>query len=84
MRIGIDATCWMNRRGYGRFTRELLPAVAALAPDDTLICFVTQEEVAAFDLAHPNVETRAVNLSASPTAAASARGHRAVGDMLKL
>jgi glycosyltransferase involved in cell wall biosynthesis len=84
MRIGIDATCWMNRRGYGRFTRELLPAMAALAPDDTLICFVTQEEVAAFDLAHPNVETRAVALSVSPTAAASARGHRAVGDMLKL
>ncbi len=24
MRIGIDASCWINRRGYGRFARELL------------------------------------------------------------
>lgn len=84
MRIGIDATCWMNPRGYGRFTRELLPAMAALAPNDRLICFVNKQDVAAFDLAQPNVETRAVALSASPTAAASAHGHRAVADMLRL
>ena len=24
MRIGIDACCWSNRRGFGRFTRELV------------------------------------------------------------
>lgn len=24
MRIGIDATCWQNTRGFGRFTRELV------------------------------------------------------------
>ena len=23
MRIGVDATCWAHRRGYGRFAREL-------------------------------------------------------------
>src|SRR5262245_44992708 len=28
MRIGIDGCCWSNRRGYGRFTRELLTALA--------------------------------------------------------
>jgi glycosyltransferase involved in cell wall biosynthesis len=29
MRIGIDGACWLNRRGYGRFTRELVTALAA-------------------------------------------------------
>jgi glycosyltransferase involved in cell wall biosynthesis len=84
MRIGIDATCWMNRRGYGRFTRELFPALATLASNDALICFVAQHDLNAFPLAYPNVEIRPVALSASPTTAASARGHRAIGDMLKL
>lgn len=23
MRIGVDATCWANRRGYGRYARSL-------------------------------------------------------------
>jgi len=29
MRIGVDASCWINQRGYGRFTRELLKAMIA-------------------------------------------------------
>ena len=24
MRVGIDGSCWSNRRGYGRFTRALV------------------------------------------------------------
>ena len=27
MRIGVDATCWANARGYGRFARELTRAL---------------------------------------------------------
>jgi len=27
MRIGVDVTCWSNRRGYGRYTRALLTAL---------------------------------------------------------
>ncbi|HNS88344.1 MAG TPA: hypothetical protein PKH09_15685, partial [Parvularculaceae bacterium] len=27
--VGVDATCWINDRGYGRFTRSLLTALAA-------------------------------------------------------
>ena len=27
MHIGVDANCWANRRGYGRYARELLNAV---------------------------------------------------------
>lgn len=28
LHVGIDATCWSNDRGYGRFTRELVKALA--------------------------------------------------------
>lgn len=29
LRVGVDAACWWNDRGYGRFTRELVTALAA-------------------------------------------------------
>ena len=29
LRIGVDATTWSNDRGFGRFTRELVTALAA-------------------------------------------------------
>lgn len=84
MRIGVDATCWENRRGFGRFTRELLPALTALAPDDTFVCFVDRDAAPRFGLGQPNVEVCAVALGASPTTAAAADGHRGIGDMLAL
>jgi glycosyltransferase involved in cell wall biosynthesis len=84
MRIGIDATCWANSRGYGRFTREIVPVMAALAPDDRFICFVDQRADEHFDLDLPNVERRVVRLDHSPTTAASADGNRSPLDMLRL
>ena len=45
MRIGVDLTCLANDRGYGRFTRELVPAMMDLAPDDVFVCFA--DDVAA-------------------------------------
>ncbi len=33
MRVGIDGACWLNRRGYGRYTRELVTALAELGGD---------------------------------------------------
>ncbi len=31
LHVGIDATCWSNDRGYGRFTRELVKALSERA-----------------------------------------------------
>jgi hypothetical protein len=84
MHIGIDATCWRNGRGYGRFTCELVAAMATLAPKDSFTCFVDERDVAGFGLAMPNVSIHAVSLGAPPVTAASADGHRAVLDMLRL
>jgi glycosyltransferase involved in cell wall biosynthesis len=40
MRIGVDATCWSNRRGYGRFARALLSATLAADRENEYVFFV--------------------------------------------
>jgi glycosyltransferase involved in cell wall biosynthesis len=84
MRIGVDATCWANARGYGRFTRELVPAMARLSPGDTFVCVLDRRAADDFALNLPNVEPRVVPQSESPTRAASAESHRSIRDMSRL
>jgi glycosyltransferase involved in cell wall biosynthesis len=84
MRIGVDAMCWADLRGYGRFTRELVPAMAALAPEHTFVCFLDRRAARGFDPGLPNVEAHVVQQSQSPTRAASANGYRSPRDMLRL
>lgn len=84
MLVGVDATCWANGRGYGRYTRELLSAMAAEAPTWRFRCFLDARARAVFDLEGPNVEGIEVAQSASPTEAAAADGSRSPFDMLRL
>jgi len=84
MLVGVDATCWANDRGYGRFTRELLTAMVAQAPGWGFRCFVDARARARFDLAAANVECIEVHQAVSPTAAAAADGNRSPIDMLRL
>lgn len=84
MRIGVDATCWANARGYGRFTRELLAAMVALAPGDEFVFFLDARADAVFELRAPNVTREVVAQKVSPTEAAGADGSRSPWDMLRL
>lgn len=80
VRIGIDATCWWNQRGFGRFTRQLLDAMF-LAPRDHEFClFVDQAPTA--DMARPGVRTVQVRTGAAVTEAAVASGSRSLRDLL--
>jgi glycosyltransferase involved in cell wall biosynthesis len=83
VRIGVDATCWAHRRGYGRFARELLAAMVRRGTD-TLVCFADPASAQAFELEGPNVRLVRVAQSAAPTEAASADGSRSPLDMLRL
>ena len=80
----MDATCWANQRGYGRFARELMRALVAHAPRDTFVCIGDKASLDAFPLDAPNVVRHEVALTASPTVAAAADGNRSVRDMLAL
>jgi glycosyltransferase involved in cell wall biosynthesis len=83
MRIGVDATCWANPRGYGRFTRHMLKALLAQDSGNDYLFFMDSFTAEADDFPD-NIEKCIVTLSESPTQAASAEGRRGVGDMLKM
>ena len=84
MRIGVDATCWANGRGYGRFTRELVSAMVPLAPGDEFLCLLDERARDRFALTAPNVTPVVVPQRASPTEAAGADSSRSLRDMLRL
>jgi glycosyltransferase involved in cell wall biosynthesis len=84
MRIGIDATCWANSRGYGRFTRELVEAMVTSAADHEFVCFLDELSAAGFRLHSPNVTPVVVDQTKAPTQAAATGSRRSVRDMFRL
>lgn len=84
MRIGVDATCWSNERGYGRFAREIFAAMAALAPEHGFVCFADDLSMQRYSPSFPNVRLVPVSLHAAASEAASAAGHRSLRDVLAM
>jgi glycosyltransferase involved in cell wall biosynthesis len=82
MNIGIDATCWWNNRGFGRFTRELLTALFELDSEHTFYLIVDQppDDAMKFE----NVEVSYVASPRPTTVAAIADNNRAPMDMFRL
>jgi glycosyltransferase involved in cell wall biosynthesis len=80
--IGIDATCWWNNRGFGRFTRELLTALFQLETDHHFYLFIDQPLHELSSLG--NVSIVQVESSRPTTEAAVADSRRSVFDVYKL
>jgi glycosyltransferase involved in cell wall biosynthesis len=80
--IGIDATCWWNNRGFGRFTREILTALFTLDSNHKFFLFVDQslEELAEF----ANVTVIQAASSRPTTEAAIADSNRSPIDIFRL
>jgi glycosyltransferase involved in cell wall biosynthesis len=81
MRLGVDACCWSNRRGFGRFTRELLTRMAALRPHEITL-LVDRHTAEAWPL--PSTAQVEIVDVEPPTRAASAEGARRASDVWKL
>ena len=79
MRIGVDATCWANRRGFGRFTRNAVTRLIELDPDTSYDLFVDGPIEAP-----PMATVRAIALKRATNEAAAAGSRRAVGDLRRL
>ncbi len=81
--IGIDGNCWINPRGYGRFTRELVRALLEIDRYNRYVLFLDQPTAAqAHDLpVHTHVRIVTVPTRAAAAAAASAWGHRSLRDL---
>lgn len=82
MRVGVDATCWSNRRGYGRFTRALLHATIPLDSKNQYIFFTDLGED---EFPVPaGVEVVRVTGGVPTIQAAGAQGNRSLRDMWAL
>jgi glycosyltransferase involved in cell wall biosynthesis len=84
LRIGVDAACLANGRGYGRFTRELLAALVECAREHQFVLYGDRGTLRAVDLDAPNVRVVHVAQNVSPAHAAAADGYRSPADMLRL
>ncbi len=82
MNIGIDATCWWNNRGFGRFTREILTALFELDSNHRFYLFVDQPlaELTRF----ANVTVVQAASSRPTTVAAVADSNRSPFDLYRL
>lgn len=79
MRIGVDAACWSNLRGYGRFTRALLTATLSLDQKNQYVFFIDHDPT---EYPLPaGVEVVRVAAARPAVQAASADGRRSLKDV---
>ena len=82
MRIAVDATCWHNRRGYGRHARALLRALVQLDSGSRYTLFLDSTESA--EPTPQECEIRVLEASVPTVQAASAAGRRSLSDMWRM
>jgi glycosyltransferase involved in cell wall biosynthesis len=83
VRVGVDATSWVNRRGFGRFARNAVTRLVELDPDTTYVFSIDAESAGGADLPQ-GVEVAAVPLGSTPSEAAAAGSSRSPRDLLRL
>lgn len=83
MRVGIDGSCLANRRGFGRFARQVLEALADVPNPHEIVVFIDRPSAATASVP-ACFETVLVDVGEAPTNAASATGRRRIRDMLSM
>lgn len=83
MRVGVDATSWTNRRGYGRFARNVVTRLIELDPETEFMLCVDGETAEDGSLP-PGASVLRVHQSRRPADAASNGSSRKAGDLLRL
>jgi glycosyltransferase involved in cell wall biosynthesis len=82
VRIAVDATCWHNRRGYGRHARALLRALVHLDSANRYTLFTDSAD--ATEPWPEQAEVRTLHASVPAVQAASADGRRSIPDMWRM
>lgn len=82
-KIGVDATSWVNRRGFGRFARNAVSRLVELDGDTGWFLYIDDRTAREVDLP-VGAHTRAVALARRPSEAASAGSNRSGRDLLRL
>jgi glycosyltransferase involved in cell wall biosynthesis len=81
VRVGVDATSWSNRRGFGRFARNAVGRLIALDGETEYVLVVDAADETALPA---GVRARPVRLSRPPGEAACADGARSPVDLTRL
>src|SRR5205809_1065210 len=82
MHIGVDATCWLLPRGFGRHTRCLLTALRQVDADNQYTFFTDSPE--ASEALARIAAVRLVRTSTPTLAGASANGSRKLSDLIAM
>jgi glycosyltransferase involved in cell wall biosynthesis len=83
MRIGFDGSCLRNRRGFGRFSRGLLSALAEADSEHDFV--VILDRPSASEVIVPDSFERVlVDVNEAPSRAASSSGRRALSDIVAM
>jgi len=82
LRIAVDATCWLNNRGYGRHARDLLGALVRIDTQNRYCFFVDSQEM--LKSIPDGVESVLVPVGTSTALAASADGNRSLQDIWRM
>ena len=80
--IGIDGGTWSNRRGYGRFLRELLPEVLRLRPEWRFTVFLDQPQDDTIEA--PNLRWISAHTGRSVSEGAAADSRRSATDLIRM
>lgn len=83
MRIGIDGGSLANRRGFGRFARRTLDALAAARCGHELVVILDRPSADRVQIPS-GVETVLAEVREAPSLAASAQGRRRLGDLIAM
>jgi glycosyltransferase involved in cell wall biosynthesis len=83
MRIGIDGSCLSNRRGFGRFTRQLLGALSQHSTEHEFTVFVDRPSADAVSIPD-RFERVIVPVREAPSRAARAQGRRRLLDIIAM
>jgi len=81
LRVGVDATSWSNDRGFGRFTRELLIALAAR---DEGFHYTYVFDQLPEDALPAGIDVLCASATRSLNEASSGDNARPIGDLLRL
>ena len=83
MRIGVDATSWVNRRGYGRFVRNAVGRLVELDRDNAYVLYIDEPAAADADLP-PGAEARRVPVGEAQSRATAASSRRSLRDLIRM
>jgi glycosyltransferase involved in cell wall biosynthesis len=83
VKIAVDASCWNNRRGFGRFTRELLRALLQCDHKNEYFFLIDEASLPVCDFP-ARASTIVVKTRRAAAAAAAADGNRPIRDILRM